>query len=119
MTAKQWKTRIKKACVASGSYQKSFDIAIGILADILERRDKALSQYIDEGEQLVVEYTNKSGATNLDKNKLVGELEKCEEQAIKYLSELGLTAKGFKSIGGEVEKKEENSFEKLFADLGI
>lgn len=119
MTAKQWKSRIKKSCVQIGSYNKSFDTTITILADILARRDNMINQYIEEGEEPIVEYTNKAGATNKDKNKLLGAIEKCEEMAIKYLSEMGLTSKGLKSIGGEVEKKEESSFEKLFSDLGI
>lgn len=119
MTKKQWKTKIKKACNDVGSYKKSFDITIGILADILERRDKFYCQYVDEGEQATIEYTNKGGATNTSKNPLLAQIEKCEELANKYLNDLGLTTKGLKSIGGEVDKKEESSFEKLFADLGI
>ena len=55
MTKKQWKTRIKKACTDVGSYKKSFEITIGILADILERRDKFYNQYIAEGEQATIE----------------------------------------------------------------
>lgn len=120
MTTKQWKTRIKKSCVDVGTYKKSFDATITILADILARRDLMIEKYVEEGQEPIVEYTNKAGATNLDKNKLLATIEKHEEMAIKYLSEMGLTSKGLKSMGGSLEKKEEkSSFEKLFADLGI
>lgn len=119
MTAKLWKSRIKKACTQVGSYKKSFDITISILADVLERRDNFYNQYVNEGEQPIVEYTNKGGATNNTANPLLGKIEKCEELANKYLNDLGLTTKGLKSIGGQTEKKEESSFEKIFADLGI
>lgn len=119
MNKKLWKGRIKKACIQAGTYDKSFDHAIDTLAEILERRDLAYMQFENEGSQILVEYTNKAGETNLVKNKLVETMEKCEDAAKGYFNELGLTAKGRKAIGIEVEKKEESGFEKIFSDLGI
>ena len=119
MTRKQWKGKIKKACSEAGTYHKSFETAIDSVAGILEIRDKAEEKFIALGSEPIVKHTNKGGATNIVKNPALAVIESCNMQALAYLRDLGLTAKGLKSIGIEVEKKEENSFEKLFADLGV
>lgn len=119
MTKKQWKTKIKKACTAAGTYQKFFDIAIDTVAGILETRDKAEERYINTGSEPIVKHTNKSGATNIVKNPCLVVIGDCNMQALAYLRDLGLTAKGLKSLGVTIEKEDTNSFEKLLSDLGI
>lgn len=119
MTAKLWRSKIKRACNAAGCYQKSFDITIALLADVLERRDEILNEFDNTGREYVKEYTNKGGATNEIVNPLLTKLEKHEELANKYLNDLGLTAKSLKSLGTALDKKEDGSFESLLEQIGI
>ena len=92
-----WRKEIIKQTKQIGTYKPSFDIAIEILASILEKRDLAMKQWEDEGKIPVVELTNKSTATH-PCLKLVME---CEAVALQYLKEMGLTASGFKKIKGD------------------
>lgn len=119
MTKKQWKTKIKKACTAAGTYKPFFDIAIDTVSGILETRDIAETKYINTGCEPIVKHTNKSGATNIVKNPLLVVISDCNLQALAYLRDLGLTAKGLKSLGVEIEKTEHNSLEGLLTNLGI
>lgn len=119
MTRKQWKTKIKKACTAAGTYKPFFDIAIDTVSGILETRDIAETKYINTGSEPIVKHTNKGGATNIVKNPLLVVISDCNIQALAYLRDLGLTAKGLKSLGVEIEKTEQNSLEGLLTNLGI
>ena len=95
-----WKQKIVKATKQIGTYQPSFDPAIEILADLLEKRDAAQKEFDTSGDPMIVELTNKSLATH-PALKLVMD---CEKAALPYLNDLGLTASGYKKIKGE--KKE-------------
>lgn len=121
MTTKQWKTKLKKACVQAGTYDKVHDITIEECAQILEMRDKALWEFEHVYDnQVIVTHTNRAGAENLAKNPALTALETLWTQALAHLRDLGLTPKGLKAMGGTLDKKEEaSSFEKLFSDLGI
>lgn len=102
-TAKQWKTKLKKAMNAAGTYDKCFDVSIATLADILERKDAAAEIFAQSGGTVVVEHTNKAGATNLERNPCVRIIEQCEQMALSYLRELGLTPAGRKRINDEAD----------------
>lgn len=119
MTRKQWKTKIKKACNAAGTYHPSFETAIDTLAGILETRDKAEKDYIDNGSEPVIHHTNKNGAVNVVKNPALAVVEACNADALAYLRDLGLTAKGLKSIGLNIDTKEKQGLGDVLADLGI
>ena len=119
MTRKQWKTKIKKACNAAGTYHPSFETAIDTLAGILETRDKAEQDYIDNGSEPVIHHTMKNGAVNVVKNPALAVIEACNADALAYLRDLGLTAKGLKSIGLNIDQKETKGLGDVLADLGI
>ncbi|MBR3361317.1 MAG: hypothetical protein IKG39_08270, partial [Lachnospiraceae bacterium] len=68
MKKNAWKSRIKKACKAAGTYQPFFDHVIASLAGILEMRDRAEEQYIESGSSPIVKHTIRNGAVNIVKN---------------------------------------------------
>ena len=111
-----WKKRIRDACTEVGTYQKSFDAVIDTLAGILENRDKAVEQW--DGE-IIVEHTNKSGATNKEQNPLLRLINDLNRDALAYWRDLGLTPAGLKRINESAirEKKEQSPLEKALAQL--
>lgn len=121
MTKTKWKNKIKKACVAAGTYQKFYDNVIETLASILETRDKAQEIFEKNGSEPVIEYTNKSGATNLIKNPTLLVIQDCNAQALAYWRDLGLTPKGLKMLGekGLVNQNKSVGLAEALADLGI
>lgn len=108
-TAKQWRAKLKKATTAAGTYDRCFDVTISTLADILERKDQAAELFVKSGGAVVVEHTNKAGATNYERNPCVRIMEQCEQSALSYLRELGLTPAGRKRIKEEQEAAAELS----------
>ena len=95
-----WKTTITKAVKQAGTYKPSFDTTIAVLADVLERRDQALKQFKESGDDPVIELTNKSLATH-PCLKLAAD---CESLALSYMKEMGLTAAGHRKIKGEQQE---------------
>lgn len=98
---KNWKTILTKQTKEIGTYDPSFDVAIEILASILDKRDMALKQWKAEGSIPVVELSNRSTATH-PCLKLAME---CESSALAYLKEMGLTASGYKRIKGDTKEE--------------
>lgn len=97
-TRETWKKRIRKWCEAAGTYKPFFGGAIDTLSRIMERRDLAIEQFEESGGELVVEHTNKGGATNLEKNPAYEIIRQCENDALAYWRDLGLTPAGLKKI---------------------
>lgn len=114
MNRKTWKSKLKKASQDAGTYQEFFDPVIDTLAGILERRDEAEKQFEDEGRVLVVEHTNKGGATNTEQNPLLRLINTLNGDALAYWRDLGLTPAGFKKLNDGVitVKSEESVLEK-------
>lgn len=98
MTAEAWKNAIEECCRQAGTYQQYFDNVIISLAEILERKDAAMKQFKDQGEQFTVEYTNKAGATNMIPNPLFKIIQDLDKDALTYWRELGLTPLRLKRI---------------------
>ena len=120
MKKNAWKSRIKKACKAAGTYQPFFDHVIASLAGILEMRDRAEEQYIESGSSPIVRHTIRNGAVNIVKNPTLVVIMECNAQALAYWRELGLTSKSYKAMtGGLTVPEEENSLEQVLAELGI
>ena len=94
----EWRTKIVECCEAAGTYKDYFNPVIDTLADILEQRDRIQQQFIDEGSQAMVEYTNKAGATNSTVNPLLKLKNELNRNALAYWKELGLTAASLKKI---------------------
>ena len=99
-----------------GTYQKSFDAVIDTLAGILENRDRALEEF--DGE-MIVEHTNKSGATNMEQNPLLRLINDLNRDALAYWRDLGLTPAGLKRINEAAirEKQQQSPLEKALAQL--
>lgn len=113
MDKKQWKTRIKKACIQAGTYKPFFDHIIDTLADILEKRDHANEQFLASGNNPVISHTNKAGATNLVKNPLLQAVNELNASALNYWRELGLTPAGLRKIDESALKDQKKD---AFAD---
>lgn len=93
-----WKSRIKKAMVQVGTYKASFDDAIDTLADILERRDIALQEFLDEGGKATFEHISDRGSVNIRKNPRLTVWQDLNTQALAYWRDLGLTPAGLKKL---------------------
>lgn len=109
MTKRKWKIKIKKACEEAGTYRPFFDMTIDTLADILEKRDKALKEYEDSGSEAIVEHTNKSGATNREQNPILRLINDYNRDALTYWRDLGLTPAGLKKINDKAMQKPKQS----------
>lgn len=102
MEKNKWKSKIKKACVDAGTYKKYFDFTIDTLAGILEKRDEAAAILDKEGEELIIDQTNKSGFTNKVKNPAFSVWDDLNKTALGYWRDLGLTPAGLKKINEEI-----------------
>ena len=83
---------------AIGTYDNAFMLSIGILDGLLSDYYRAREEWIDDGGQLVIEYTNKNGQTNTVKNPLYQSMEKLRMDILTYLRELGITPSGLKKL---------------------
>ena len=107
MKASYWKSRIKKACEAVGTYDPAFDQPIKALAEILEQRDNVIAVY--DGNP-IVEHTNSHGNTNKSKNPALQLWNDLNTTALAYWRELGLTPSAYnKTTGGAPGKDEKGS----------
>lgn len=101
--------RQKRSCVetlvrrmqAVGTYRKQFAAAIDRLAEIYVQMDELLAEFEAEGREILVEHTNKAGATNVQVNPLMGTWLQMQAQALAAERELGLTPAGLKKMGTE------------------
>lgn len=116
----KWKRKIEKACEAAGTYREYFDPVIATLAEILEKRDAAQKEFIESGARIMIEYTNKAGATNLVQNPLVRVINDLNRDALTYWKELGLTAASLKKINEQAIKAriELSPLDKALSELG-
>lgn len=122
MDKKTWIRKIKGYCKKAGTYKPFFDGPIDTLAGILEHRDQALEVYEQGGCEVVIEYTNKAGATNLVKNPALQMILECDAQALNYWRDLGLTSKSWQAMMKEEQLTATNkpgSLESALANLGI
>ena len=98
VTERQYAMDIKRKAKALGVWRDEFERTQRRLARLYARIDRLEEEFAEEGAQLVIEYTNKGGATNRVKNPYVTEIDFLYEQAIIYERELGLTAAALKKI---------------------
>lgn len=105
MNRAAWKRLIVKCTKEVGTYQRSFDAVITTLADILEKRDNAQELFDAEGGQVIVEHTNKGGATNVEQNPLLRLINDLNRDALQYWRDLGLTPAGLKRIRDSAMQK--------------
>lgn len=120
MKRDKWKEKIEQATIDAGTYKPYFDSVIDTLSGILERRDMAEKQFMDEGGEMVVEHQNKGGGIYKEQNpalKIVNDLNK---DALAYWRDLGLTPAGLKKINENAlkKKKKESALESALRSLG-
>lgn len=85
-----------------GTYKKEFDLTINTLAKMLHDYDTAEQAFIDSGGELIIEHTNKAGATNIVKNPYYLIIENLRVSMLQYMRELGLTPTGLKKINEQL-----------------
>lgn len=118
MEAKKWKSKINKAVSANGMDPKQYVAVISTLSDILEQRDATYDEYIYNGAEKIVEYTNKGGATNTVKNPLLILWADLNTQALAYWRELGLTPSSYKKISGDKPAEKGSALVEALKSLG-
>ena len=119
MDAKGWKKRIKSQCIAAETYKDAFIPTIQALAEILEQRDIAYQQYIDDGAQPCITRTSDRGAENLAKNPRLVVWMDLNAQALTYWRDLGLTPSGLKKLDDQALKaKKRSSLAEALRDIG-
>lgn len=113
MKAQTYRKRIVEDMKKTGTYRKEFGRVIDNLARLFEDMDRAREKFEDTGGELVVNYTNKNGSTNLVKNPLYLTIEGLQTNILLYSRELGLTPAGLRKITGvdiRQQEKEESPF---------
>lgn len=116
----KWKAKIVKACKAAGTYKDYFDPVVSTLAEILDKRDAAQKEFVESGARIMIEYTNKAGATNYVQNPIIRLINDLNRDALTYWKELGLTAASLKKINEAAIKggPELSALDKALRELG-
>lgn len=119
MKAKRWKEVITNSCKEAETYRPFFDSVIDTLAQILEKRDDAQAIFEETGKQVIVEHTNKGGATNIEQSPVVRLINDLNRDALAYWRDLGLTPAGLKRINeaSMKEKKGMSALEKALSSF--
>lgn len=120
MTARAWKSRLKKLMEAVGTYKPAFEPTIQAAAELLEQRDLIYQQFINEGSQTMITKTSDRGAQNTVENPLLRTWREMQGQALTYWKELGLTAASLKKINEAAIKggSELSALDKALMELG-
>ena len=109
MDKSAWVERITASAVAAGTYRPYFDDVIDTLADILERRDVARAMFDESGGNIIVNHTNKAGATNIEQNPMLRMVNDLNRDALAYWRDLGLTPAGLRRIDEQSMKQRKKS----------
>lgn len=109
MTRQEWTERVRAACTQAGTYRPYFEDVIATLADILERRDIARELFDVSGGNVLVNHTNKAGATNIEQNPVLRMVNDLNRDALAYWRDLGLTPAGLKRIDEGAMKQRKKS----------
>ena len=109
MEKSEWVERIKASAISAGTYRAFFDDVIDTLADILERRDIARELFAASGGNVLVNHTNKAGATNIEQNPVLRMVNELNRDALAYWRDLGLTPAGLKRIDDQSMKQRKKS----------
>ena len=104
-----WVARITGSCQAAGTWREWFTDVIDTLAAILERRDALEELFAEEGGEVMIEHTNKAGATNYEQNPILRMINDLNRDALAYWRDLGLTPAGLKRIDEHSMKQRKKS----------
>jgi len=108
-TVLQHKNDIIKKMKALKVYKPEFEHAINGLARALYDMERTIELFDESGGQIIVEHTNKAGATNVVKNPFYLAIETLRQDIIIYSRELGLTPAALKRINDQSMKQEKQS----------
>lgn len=119
MEKRRWVERITASCVAAGTYREWFADVIDTLAAILERRDAAEALFIEQGGEVLIEHTNKAGATNFEQNPILRMINDLNRDALAYWRDMGLTPAGLKKIDeGSMKPRKKSALGEALKSLG-
>lgn len=108
---------IVRRMTALGTYRQQFGATIDRLAELYVQMDELMAEFAAEGRQMLVEHTNKAGATNVQANPLLTAWQQTQAQALAVERELGLTPTALKKLGTET-KTSPSKAEEFFARFG-
>jgi len=100
VTKSKWIKRITASCEQADTFQECAFEVIETLADILARRDAAMTAFKKSGGCVLVYHTNKAGQTNMEQNPALRIVNDLNRDALAYWRELGLTPAGLRRIKG-------------------
>jgi len=113
----KYKKDIIKKMKAVGTYNKSFEHSINVLAKTLAEYEAAVELHERTGGNILVKHTNKNGSTNVVKHPLYQAIEKMRDDILAYSRELGLTPAGLRRIKDEVGDKPKSTLAKVLSEL--
>lgn len=96
----KYKRKIRSECRKAGTYQKTDELAISNLAEVLEKRDEAQRDFADSGGCVTIRVDTRGGTT-MRKNPALQAWVDLTTCALQYLRELGLTPSARKKITGD------------------
>lgn len=108
MNKTEWKSKIEESCKSAGTYKQYFDSVIDTLADIMEMRDNAMTDFQESGGQTFIDIETREGPSK-KKNPAVAVVMDLNAQALAYWRDLGLTPSGLKKINEEAMKGRKRS----------
>lgn len=113
----KYKRKIRSECRKAGTYQKTDELAINNLAEVLDKRDSAQRDFADSGGCVTIQVDTRGGTTTRKNPALQAwvDLTTC---ALQYLRELGLTPSARKKITGDgTAGKKKNPLADLLKDI--
>lgn len=109
MTKASWKKKLIECCKTVGTYREEFLIKIDQAAQILEDRDEAYAEFVENGKRRTAMYTNKNGSTNEVKDPRYVVWRDACVSASSILSDLGLDPKSLKKLDEDAMKPKKKS----------
>ena len=101
LTHDEWKEKIIGYCKELGTYKPQFDITYDILADTLVQLEATKESFINSGEEVIIQHTNNSGATNSQQHPTLRMLNDLKRDALTYLRDCGLTCAALRKINDD------------------
>lgn len=120
MTANEWAEEVRAQTKTVGTYSEAYEPAIATLATVLEQRDRAYADYIEDGARPTIEKESDRGAKNIGINPKLRAWQDLNTQALAYWRDLGLTPAGLKRINESAvkTKTKKSALAKALEDLG-
>lgn len=122
MTKGKWKEAIVAACEEAGTYRPFFDAPIDVLAETMERRDRAKKAWKKNGSQTTLYKIDQMGNNIVYKNPELVMIDKMEQSALSYWRDLGLTPAGLRKLNADAmsgKKEEAATLGSVLKGLGI